>query len=563
MLSPANQRRRARQGRAGKHSPHQTVDPEELKSFWASLTLGKKLQVLQFEDRDLVERAYVIQQMLWYSELMCIKSGVRVSDGAGGGVRTLAMEAFEFKWHAPAAGWRRGCQEGGPTSREPGLHEVVPAAFAARPGFVGGADFLARLEHCLGSPLPDRSPALKREEWASVFEPTANSWSEYERQVWSLVRYALVQAHQDAAALATAEAAEVAEEQAALVEVPVDCGNLEDVAEDLYSPSPSGSTPSTKKKKKQRRKAAALAAAQVADGPNLSKRGASLSPIGEQAADTDEAEECDIETVGLEPANSNEENGDDEVEEVEEDEEDEEDEEEDEEEQEEEEEEEEAQADEVEDAEEEQAAALTIMVEEEEILTGWETVSSRKKDRHQPRTLATDNMRATVGQIASNSFDSHPAATEANASTHIQACDPSGSRAETHSGNAALQGNACDSSASSDPRPAAPAPLASALGAEASSTRQHAPSVPTAKPAVLSRAAPQVRRTPELPALLGAWPSNGLRHGAARWRMEIMMEKESICFIASVKRTFLTVEAAPPFELSRPRARSLDPAIFA
>jgi len=264
-----------------------------------------------------------------------------------------------------------------------------------------------------------------------------------------------------------------------------------------------------------------LAAAQVADGPNLSKRGASLSPIGEQAADTDEAEECDIETVGLEPANSNEENGDDEVEE---DEEDEDDEEEDEEEQ-----------------------------EEEEVLTGWETVSSRKKDRHQPRTLATDNMRATVGQIASNSFDSHPAATEANASTHIQACDQSG--------------NACDSSASSDRRPAAPAPLASALGgAEASSGRQHAPSVPswpTAKPAVLSRAAPQVRRTPELPALLGAWPSNGLRHGAARWRMEIMMEKESICFIASVKRTFLTVEAAPPFELSRPRARSLDPAIFA
>lgn len=554
MQAHNNQRgRRVRQGRAGRRSTHRTVDPEALKRFWTSLTIGKRLQLLQFEDRDLVERAYVIQQMLWYSELMCIKSGVRVSDGAARGIHTPAMEAFEFKWQAT---WLRGgcIKEVGaaPGALIPSevAHDPVPAAFAARVSFVDCEDFLERLQDRLGSPLLDALPALRKEEWASVFEPTANSWAEYERQVWILVMHALVQAFQDAAAagVAVEEAAPTPPVEAPVEEVAVELSDL-DFDEPSRSPT-SGASPSAKRRQKKRRKAAALAAGQ-GSGAKEEAEALPSSPINHKEDDDEarEAEEDEPEeepqsesAVGLEGHEDEEEEEDEEVldeeaksdeevdEEVEEDEEAEE---------------------ELEMPSEEQEVMQTLTMEDDGFST-WETVS-RKRDRQRAgasRAQAAPDTSSRSGAIGSRAAPEVPTDRGQAKASEI------GSNAGARSGVASRNHAALESqpAATATGRCAVEARSSIVTAALSGAASSGAPETPPAR----REGTGSLRDPATLP---NAWRPGRLADSAARWHTVVTQASEDICFMASVKRTFLDVEAVFPSERMRPRARSHSPVI--
>lgn len=516
-------RRRARQGRVRRRSPQRTVDPDALKSFWSSLTLGKKLQVLHFEDRTLVERAYVVQHMLWYSELMCVKSGVHISDGAGKGVNTLAMDAFEFKWMVKAPAWMGVAFPFMPSEEG----EKMPSAFAARLGFVECGDFPERLERYLGCSLLDGLPDLRREEWASVFEPTANSWAEYERQVWNLVRYALIQAYEDAAAATAEEVAAAAElEKAALpgeVAAPEVAAELSDLDLDDAVGTPAAGTCSKRRARKKcqlkQRQALALAAGQTGGASVVEEEARPSQLAADQEAGPKEADEEEeaLEDGADEAAE--------ETEEEDEEDEDEEEEQEEESDQHDQEAEEEvtdapSEAGEAADADQQDPAPLL----EDESFSTWEAVLTpaqrRKRDR-QRQQLATPvvAVEASSSGLGSNGRGAAPASStdQAGGTGHA------GSAVEVAAAVAA------------DPEPVSSRPVA----------------VPrTDRSGAIASLRP-------LPC---TWRLGGMSE-ITRWHM-VAQATESIRFMASVKRTFLDVEAVFPSEPApRRRARSHSPVI--
>lgn len=539
-MQAASTRRRVRQGRVRRRSPQRAVDPEALKRFWSSLSLEAKQQLLQFEDRDICERAYVIQQMLWYSELMCIKSGVRVSDGGKGG-HSYAMEIFEFKWHYPGEAWLRAMRGGageGVGASTPG-HDVVPAAFVAREGFVEGEDFIERLEKRLGTPLQENLPTLRREEWASVFEPTANSWAEYEKQVLKLVRLALLQAHQEfqaASALETASPNSNSKETATaeaqdVVEVDFENDSLDPVL-----------SSSAKRKTRKRRKAAAAAVA-------AANRADSCTVDDEVLGEAKEDEYVHGEEESKVPDGIEEEDEEDEEEEA------------------------------CEDAE---IAAEDVPLEEENIaeaeqktettgsfdeespfptqdfevsaangidddgFTAWETVS-RKRDRQRARPQPTmvpsveEERRTAGGSTPSRHGASKGIALAVGEQATSEKIEASGV-SESHAGRASAEARSPmpekDQVRVASPVDTKP-PAAKAVAARAVA----AADTPTAS----STAAE---------AWLSAWQPN-----AEKYKMWMPDASEAICIMASVKRTFLEVEPVLRSEKMQPRSRSVGPAI--
>lgn len=182
------------------------IDTEELRRVWHSMALADRLKTLRFEEPCLVERAYAIQQMLWYSDLICHRSGVSAcARGADAGVAfPLAFQWPEWPGQGPGSRSHVGvlerglCTEGGSLLR-PSNHHARPAAFSALQAFVQTADFIERLDRRLCSGLLASArprPLLPREAWVSIFEPAPTSWSEFECQIFRLVELALADAHQ-------------------------------------------------------------------------------------------------------------------------------------------------------------------------------------------------------------------------------------------------------------------------------------------------------------------------------------------------------------------------------
>lgn len=539
----SNQRKKIRHGRSRRQG--KDVDPEALNSFWASLSLGKKLQVLHFEDHALVERAYVIQQMLWYSEIMCIKSGVSVRDGASRGVQTLAMEAFEFKWQLPSAGWLRGCRAGSGEvgdiatallCSEATAHEMAPAVFAARLGFVNGEDFLERLERHTGTPLLDSLPELRREDWASVFEPTANSWAEYERQVWNLVRLALVHAYREAIASAAVETTtaahpDVVAPEEVLQVVPelsdIDFDGLEPVMESY----------SSRRRARKRRKAAR----------NGAKALSASSPLmGKHIQAEDDGADADEDDGRARGAGSNEDEEDNEAEEddnsvfegegVEEDEAA------------------EAQLHEQVDGREGPDAAsaaepeiLAVPVLEDDGSATWETVSRKRVcQRARPPERPCSVRPAAQEASPQGAADHQPCNGEHGEEDEMV----SSARLPSHPVASMQQPTSTPTTSSNNAQiSSTDVPSAEALSAQADSGTSPQPKTP-------QRLQPLISLWQRENACQSSSPSSG----AQRWHMFLPQASEAVCIMASVKRTFLDV-AVFRSETTRSRARSCHAAI--
>lgn len=69
-----------------------------LKTLWADIPAAMRHQILHFKDARLVERIHACQRMLWYSELICLRSDVNILTVGGEGSDGLAVRAFEFTW---------------------------------------------------------------------------------------------------------------------------------------------------------------------------------------------------------------------------------------------------------------------------------------------------------------------------------------------------------------------------------------------------------------------------------------------------------------------------------
>jgi len=206
-----------------------TVDVDAVKAHWNSLDADERLRVIHFRDHALVERVGRVQESLCASDLECHRLGIRGQDAV---------------------------------RRETGIHEFALEreeknkfrfGFYATPDFVGRADLFEHIESRLGRSFLKGRPILRRVDWVSVLEPTANSWAGFMTQVLELVELAIFQAYHDSMALAQSAAKVGVEDESAQV--------LSDFSEPSELKKPTGSTPKRKARKKRINIARAAAAA--------------------------------------------------------------------------------------------------------------------------------------------------------------------------------------------------------------------------------------------------------------------------------------------------------------
>mmetsp|Transcript_12028 Transcript_12028/g.26723 ORF Transcript_12028/g.26723 Transcript_12028/m.26723 type:complete len:583 (+) Transcript_12028:90-1838(+) len=212
---------------------------EALERLWESMSIDAKLRTLRFEDPTIVERAYVIQQMLWYSELICPQSGVGAQ--SRGGIGCVLARGFDFSWPEPNA--QR-------LSTLPSL----PTAFSATRQLVLDENFFSSMTAC--STLSGSCDLT----WASIFDPTPTSWAEYNCQVCTLVELALVKVLEAEILEAHAACREIAPD--VVCELAATEEAKEEEEEDCSAPTEEAK-PETRPKRKSRRRKKAPAPSQV------------------------------------------------------------------------------------------------------------------------------------------------------------------------------------------------------------------------------------------------------------------------------------------------------------
>lgn len=149
-----------------------------MKQHWSLLSPDERLRTLRLEDRELVGRLYEIQQELFLADFRCYLCGLRGQDALR---KRTRLDLFDIE---------------GVLGEDGELH---PVAFIVKGAFATREDLVELLEQRLGSPLLEGRPALRREEWASLFEMAPHSWTEFNYQVLCLIEQAVRQAHLDRA----------------------------------------------------------------------------------------------------------------------------------------------------------------------------------------------------------------------------------------------------------------------------------------------------------------------------------------------------------------------------
>mmetsp|Transcript_4495 Transcript_4495/g.8161 ORF Transcript_4495/g.8161 Transcript_4495/m.8161 type:complete len:463 (+) Transcript_4495:97-1485(+) len=152
----------------------ESVDRIAVRQFWESLEVEEQLRVLRFEDLKLARRLYTLRTELLRSNLACYQCGIFDRTLRGQASMALLLDAFEFDLA--------------------GVNE--PTAFITKLIFVERDNFFDLIEEELGGLLADGRPALRRSQWADLFDVTPSSWQDFLRRVLQLIELALLDAYQ-------------------------------------------------------------------------------------------------------------------------------------------------------------------------------------------------------------------------------------------------------------------------------------------------------------------------------------------------------------------------------
>jgi len=182
-------------GRARRGAAKTSVDSAEALRHWTGLALEERQHLLHFNNRQLIDCAFAIQEGLRKFEQDCMQKGIVFKNTEGLTVLSVGLNSFGF---LPQA------------SGHPG--QPVPEAFVARGPLLSSTDdeFAKYMDSRLGGFLTGCRPPLRRELWAGIFEPTPHSWVEFECQALRLVEQAILHSYLEAASIATAAEAAVA-----------------------------------------------------------------------------------------------------------------------------------------------------------------------------------------------------------------------------------------------------------------------------------------------------------------------------------------------------------------
>lgn len=174
---PGAARRGPRGRTAGRQCPvaltcGEVVDLPILKQCWLALPIQDRLARLRFTDAAVVEQAKQIHQALYDCELRCYQHGINSQyDGAGQRVVANGLRYFKLE---PSDG--QGSE---------------PCVLSATREFVEAIEIFAYMEHRLGRLLHNGVPALRAKSLASTFEPTPNTWTDFEVRILRIVEKVL------------------------------------------------------------------------------------------------------------------------------------------------------------------------------------------------------------------------------------------------------------------------------------------------------------------------------------------------------------------------------------
>jgi len=221
-----------------------------VKEHWSKLGANEKLAVLRFQDGELVNQLYDIQQSLYAADFECLIHGFQGQDQ----VRHKAgIRFFDIEGVLDDTG------------------TMIPKAFIAHRTLVEMEDMFGFLEERLGRRLLQGVPPLEPKKWISLLTPRPTSWLDFTRLALKLVELALRKSQQEAAQKMTQERMETSEQG--------------DIKEPAKSNAASGLSQSAKRKARKKRTKAGLAAAAATEGCAESAASASAHDLS-QTVDT-------------------------------------------------------------------------------------------------------------------------------------------------------------------------------------------------------------------------------------------------------------------------------------
>jgi len=209
----------------------ETSSIEAVKEHWSNLGVDEKLAVLRFQDGELVNELYDIQQSLYASDFECLIRGFQGQDHVR---RKAGMHFFDVEGVLDDKGILR------------------PKAFIAHRAFVEMQDMFDFLEERLGRRFLHGVPRLEPKKWISLLMPRPTSWLDFTRIALKLVELALRKLQQEAAQKMQQQCMANSEQG--------------DIVEVATTNAASGLSQSAKRKARKKRSKAGLAAAVTTEG---------------------------------------------------------------------------------------------------------------------------------------------------------------------------------------------------------------------------------------------------------------------------------------------------------
>lgn len=225
--SPAcTSRNRARLFAFRSNKESESASIEAVKEHWSTLGVDEKLAVLRFQDGELVNQLYDIQQSLYAADFECLIHGFQGQDQVRhkAGIHFFDVEGV---------------------LNDNGI--MIPKAFIAHRTLVEMENMFDFLEERLGRRLLHGVPPLEPKKWISLLTPRPTSWQDFTRLALKLVELALRKSQQETTQKMTQECMETSEQ-----------GDIEEPAK---SNAASGLSQSAKRKARKKRTKAGLAAA--------------------------------------------------------------------------------------------------------------------------------------------------------------------------------------------------------------------------------------------------------------------------------------------------------------